>query len=202
MRIKKLLSLLLLTVPVLAAPVLVSAHGGVSIEDDVCVMTLGNMKAHFTGYQPEYRATQEFCEDIPVKGKSIFVIDFISDGLRDMIVDFRIIKDVNNIGNNAVLADLGGAEAIEAATIYHQSAKHYPRGTIEAHYDFSEEGRYIGIVTAHYQDDPVVLTSVFPFQVGLFNYWKYIVPLILIVLFSSAGFGVFLGMSKNQKPAT
>lgn len=184
----------------LALPQLLWAHGGVSVEDDVCIMKLGELKAHFTGYQPEYRATQEFCEDIPVSGKSIFVIDFISEELRDMIVDFRIIEDVNEIGNNAVLADLGGPEAIEAATIYYKELQTYPRGTIEAHYNFTHEGRYIGIVTARYENDPVVLTSVFPFQVGLTNYWKYIIPLVLIILFSSAGFGMFLGMSKN-KPA-
>src|SRR5690606_41460347 len=91
-------------------------HGGVSIEDDVCVMQLATLKAHFTGYQPEYRATKEFCEDIPVVGRSIFVIDVISNELRDMHIDFRIIEDVNTIGNNDVLEDLDGPKVLEDAT--------------------------------------------------------------------------------------
>src|SRR3990167_8180724 len=44
------------------------AHGGVSMEEDLCVMKLGTYRSHFTGYQPEKRSTQEFCEDIPEIG--------------------------------------------------------------------------------------------------------------------------------------
>jgi hypothetical protein len=181
------------------SPVTVYSHGGVSMEDDVCVITLGKLKAHFTGYQPEYRATQEFCEDIPVVGKSIFVLDFISNELRDMYIDFRVIKDVNNIGNNAVLADLGGPKAIEAATIFYQEKAIFPRGTLTANYNFSEEGRYIGLVTAYYEEDAEGIISVFPFQVGIFDYWKYIIPILVIILISSAVFGVLIGMNRKKQ---
>jgi len=180
------------------SPLLAHGHGGVSMEDDVCVITLGDLKAHFTGYQPEYRATQEFCEDIPVVGKSIFVLDFISNELRDMYIDFRIIKDVNNIGNNAVLADLGGPQAIEDATIFFQEKTVFPRGTMTAKYNFTEEGRYIGLVTAYYEEDSEGIISVFPFQVGLFNLWKYIIPILIIVIVSTGVFGVFIGMNRKK----
>jgi hypothetical protein len=174
-------------------------HGGVSVEDDVCVMQLASLKAHFTGYQPEYRATQEFCEDIPVVGKSIFVIDFISNELRDMYVDFRIIEDVNNIGNNAVLEDLGGKKAIEDATILYKEKAVFPRGTLTANFNFLHEGRYIGIVTATYDDKSMTITSVFPFQVGVFDFWQYVIPIFIILLLSSAVFGIFLGVNKKKK---
>lgn len=180
------------------SPLFAHGHGGVSMEDDVCVIKLGELKAHFTGYQPEYRATQEFCEDIPVVGKSIFVLDFISNELRDMYIDFRIIKDVNNIGNNAVLADLGGTQAIEDATIYYQEKTTFPRGTMTANYNFTEEGRYIGLVTAYYEKDSEGIISVFPFQVGLFNLWKYIIPILIIVIVSTGVFGVFIGMNRKK----
>ncbi len=169
------------------------------MDQDVCIMKLGNMKSHFTGYQPEYRATQEFCEDIPVVGKSIFVIDFISEELREMIIDFRVIKDVKEIGNNATYEDLGGDAAIEAATIYYQEGQLFPRGTLSANYNFTQEGRYVGIVTARYDDDSPVFRSVFPFQVGLFDYWQFVIPILIILVLSSAGFGIFLGIAKNQK---
>ena len=195
----KKLSTFAITTLIIFLPAFSFAHGGVSMDQDVCIMKLGNLKTHFTGYQPDFRATQEFCEDIPVVGRSIFVIDFISEELRDMLVDFRVIKDVNNIGNYAVLEDLGGPEAIEAATIYYQEPTLYPRGTLSANYEFKEEGRYIGIVTASFDEKSVSFTSVFPFQVGLFDYWKFLIPMIIIVLLSSAGFGIFLGIARNQK---
>lgn len=175
------------------------AHGGVSVDQDVCIMQIGKLKAHFTGYQPEYRATQEFCEDIPVVGKSIFVIDFISDNLRSMELDFRVIEDVNEIGNKAVLSDLGGPEAIEKATVYYKEKAIYPRGTLNSEFEFKNKGRFIGIVTAHYSgDENHVVTSVFPFQVGIFNYWNVLGPIILIILISSAVFGIFLGRLREQ----
>ncbi|MGH8611343.1 MAG: hypothetical protein ACREYF_04640 [Gammaproteobacteria bacterium] len=44
------------------------AHGGVSIEEDKCVLKIGTFLMHFTGYQPESRGSEEFCEDIPNTG--------------------------------------------------------------------------------------------------------------------------------------
>lgn len=179
--------------------VIAYGHGGVSMEDDVCVMKIGPYKAHFTGYQPEKRATQEFCEDIPVVGKSIFVLDYISDDLRTMEADFRIIKDVNNIGNNARLEDLGSQQDIENATIFYQDSKRYPRGTITANYEFSAEGRFIGMVRAIHPDSGREYISVFPFQVGLVNYLSYVIPIALIIIISSIVFFVFLQKAKKQE---
>jgi len=193
----RVLALLIVTVTAIF-PNIAFSHGGVTMDQDVCIMKLDRLTAHFAGYQPEYRATQEFCEDIPVVGKSIFVIDFISDGLREMLFDFRIIKDVNEIGNYAKLEDLGGPQAIEDATLYYKDYALYPRGTVTAEFNFTEEGRYIGIVTAKYDEDSQVITSVFPFQVGLFNFWKFLIPMIIIVILSSIGFGIFLGIAKRQ----
>ena len=194
----KRINILFLFLSLLSVPQLSFSHGGVTMDQDICILRFDNLKAHFTGYQPDYRATQEFCEDIPIVGRSIFVIDFISEGLREMIIDFRIIKDVNNIGNNAQLEDLGGPEAIEKATLFYQEKTTYPRGTLTANVDFTEEGRYIGIATASYADGSLTYTSVFPFQVGVFDFWKYLIPIIFIVVLSSAGFGIFLGVARSQ----
>jgi hypothetical protein len=35
----------------------VGAHGGLSLADDICKLTIGPFTMHFTGYQPD--ATQE-----------------------------------------------------------------------------------------------------------------------------------------------
>jgi len=37
---------------------------------------------HFAGYQPD-SSRSEFCEDIPRVGRTVIVLDFIDDALRD-----------------------------------------------------------------------------------------------------------------------
>jgi hypothetical protein len=166
----------------------VFAHGGVSIEDDVCLINIDRYKAHFTGYLPKERATQEFCEDIPVATESIFVIDFISDELRAMELDFRIIRDVNDIGVTATFGDLGGDEAIEAASIFYQEPQLYQKGILNVRYDFTQEGGYIGIVNAHHLETGLKYTSVFPFSVGKVDYWQYTKYFLMLFI----GCGVFI----------
>ena len=74
------------------------AHGGVMFEEDVCVIKIGFLTAHFTIYQPETRASQEYCEAIPDVAATIFVLDYLHDSMREMPVEFRIIKDVEELG--------------------------------------------------------------------------------------------------------
>lgn len=166
----------------------VFAHGGVSSEDDVCLINIDRYKAHFTGYLPQVRATQEFCEDIPVATESIFVIDYISDELREMEIDFRIIRDVKNIGVTATLADLGGEQAIKDATVYYAEPKQYQKGVMNIRYNFTQEGGYIGVVNAHHLETGLKYTSVFPFSVGQVNYGGYIKYFLLLFV----GCGVFI----------
>lgn len=178
----------------------VFAHGGVSIEDDTCIMSIGPYRAHFTGYQPEVRASQEFCEDIPVVAKSIIVLDFISRPLREMAVDFRIVRDVNDVGVTATVADLGSAAAIEQATIFYRAAERFPRGSFDVAIKFDEPGRFIGVLTAvdDNTDDRREYISVFPFSVGVTNWWgrlKWIAGSIVL------GAGLYLWSSRPGKPA-
>lgn len=161
------------------------AHGGVSVEDDTCIMTIGTYKAHFTGYQPQVRASQEFCEDIPVVAESIIVLDFISRPLRDMLIDFRVVRDVNEVGVKATIDDLGSAEDIERATMFRRPPERFPRGSVDVAIEFTEPGQYIGILTATDEGTDVrrEYVSVFPFSVGVTNWWarlKWIIaPLLL-----------------------
>ena len=69
------------------------AHGGVVLEEDRCVINIGFLTAHFTVYQPESRANEEYCEDIPDVTNSVFVMEYLHDFLREMPVDFRIVED-------------------------------------------------------------------------------------------------------------
>ena len=127
-----------------AAPA--QAHGGVSMEDDKCIMKIGALRAHFTGYQPEKRATQEFCEDFPETGRAIIVIDYVSRALRNQAVEFRVLNDTKKLEAGARYEDLGSPQEIEAATLVHVPPQVYPRGTLNFEHRFDEPGWYIGMI--------------------------------------------------------
>jgi hypothetical protein len=166
------------------------SHGGVSIQDDVCIIKIGRYKAHFTGYLPQERATQEFCEDIPAVSESVFVLDFMNDELRSLDVDFRIIRDVNNLGVNATVSDLGGKEAIRQATVYYSDPKIHANGVFTTRYRFNNGGGYIGIVNATNPLSGKTHQAIFPFSVGQPDYVRYFVYYGL--LFGFCGLAVFL----------
>ena len=55
------------------------SHGGVAFEEDLCVITINFMQAHFTVFQPEVSQNEEFCEDIPNATTSVFVMEYLQD---------------------------------------------------------------------------------------------------------------------------
>lgn len=144
----------------------VLAHGGVSIEDDRCVLKAGPYIMHFTGFQPEQSQSEEFCEDIPNVGSAIIVLDYIDKQLRDMAVDFRIIEDVDNIGNSATVDDLGSDSEIDQHTVYYLPSELRRTGSFNVEYNFTEPGRFIGMVKVDDIPNGKEYVSVFPFGVG------------------------------------
>jgi hypothetical protein len=170
----KLLTALSVFVLMSFLPLRVLAHGGVSIEDDNCILKIAGMRAHFTGYQPELRATQEFCEDIPELGRAIIVIDFITPTLREQSVEFRVLRDVKNLKSAGRYEDLGSAKDIDAATVLKMPASVYSRGTITFDQVFQTPGWYIGYLTAIDNKTGKVMHSVFPFRVGVRHYGRYV----------------------------
>lgn len=142
------------------------AHGGVAFEDDLCVINIEFLRAHFTVYQPETRETEEYCEDIPDVARSVFVMEYLHDLLTEMPVDFRIIRDVNDIGQYATWADIEAMEDIQAATVFYESPRLEEGGFYTSSYEFDAKGTYIGIVTAEHPVSGKLYNSVFYFQVG------------------------------------
>lgn len=142
------------------------AHGGVVLEEDRCLINIGFLTAHFTVYQPETRANEEFCEDIPDVTGSVFVMEYLHDFLREMPVDFRIIRDVNDVGEFARWEDVQAIEDLEAATVFYQPPVIQANGNYTVDYAFDEKGTYIGIVTASHPDGERQYNAVFFFQVG------------------------------------
>ena len=150
------------------------SHGGLSLEDDYCVLRLGAYKIHFSGYQPENNGPKEFCEDIPEVGKTIVVLDFIDRELRGWPLEVRIIKDVEDQTN------------IENITIYHKAFNTYPNGTLNFKHTFENKGKYVGLVTTKKDE---FITSRFPFSVGIDKKSNaYIYYIIFSILFGACIF--------------
>ena len=95
----------------------VQAHGGLALAEDMCVLTVGPYRMHFTGYQP-LSQEEEFCEDIPEVGKTVIALDYIQEELRPLSTEVRIIRDT------------GSEENIDEITVFHLPPKVYPSASI------------------------------------------------------------------------
>ncbi len=129
----------------------VQAHGGLSLADDMCKLTVGPYTMHFTGYQPNSSKEKEFCEDIPATGRTVVALDYIEEALRPLPTEVRVIKDT------------GSEENLDGITILHLPAKVYTNGSINFEHTFNEPGKFVGLVTSGKNQEHV---SRFPFSVG------------------------------------
>ena len=164
-----------------------SAHGGLSMAEDMCKLTVGPYMMHFTGYQPENTQEKEFCEDIPSTGRTIVVLDYIEQELRDLPTEVRIIKDT------------GSEENLDAVTVLHLPPKVYPNGSVDFTYTFDQPGKFVGLVTVGEEPRHI---SRFPFSVGEFTFFKrfysiYMVPVLALAIVGA----IFFFMRDRGKPS-
>lgn len=143
-----------------------AGHGGVAFEDDLCVINIGFMQAHFTVFQPETSESTEYCEDIPNVTRSVFVMEYLHDLLTEMVLDFRIVRDVNDVGRFASWEDIEAIDDLEAATVFYEAARMEDGGFYRTSYEFLEKGTYIGVVTADHPTEDRNYNAVFYFRVG------------------------------------
>lgn len=186
------MKLLLVALILFCAHENVFAHGGVVMEEDACVIKIGYLRAHFTLYQPTSRGNEEFCEDVPDVVPSVFVLDYLHDFLKEMPVDFRIIKDVKGFGEFTNWDDVQSIEDLEAATVFYQSAVTMPQGMFTVDYDFHKAGGYIGIVTATHPTTDKTYNAVFFFRVGGRD-WGYLPIIILLLVFVQTFYWISTG---------
>ena len=146
------------------------AHGGVVFEEDVCVLKIGFLQAHFTGYQPKSRGSEEFCEDLPDLGNTVFVVDYLHDFLKEMPVDFRIVSDSQNLGMYARWEDIVNLDDIERDTVFYQPPTKWRDGVLNVSHEFETSGGYIGIITAQHPTEEKLYNAVFFFSVGNTGY--------------------------------
>lgn len=143
-----------------------AGHGGVAFEDDLCVINIDFMQAHFTVFQPETSESTEYCEDIPNVTRSVFVMEYLHDLLTEMVLDFRIVRDVNDVGRFASWEDIEAIDDLEAATVFYEAARMEEGGFYRTSYKFLEKGTYIGVVTADHPTEDRNYNAVFYFRVG------------------------------------
>lgn len=154
-------------------------HGGVVEEDDVCIINIGVLKAHFKIYLPRDRGQVQFCEDLPLAGESVFVMEYLHPALNTVPVDFRVIRNTTGLGRFAEFRDIEGLGDLDPLTVFHPPPQRSP-GVYTTLHRFETPGDYIGIVRTTLPGSDTVHTAVFPFKVGGHR-WSWL-PLPVLAL--------------------
>lgn len=156
------------------------AGGGLVIEDDACIIKIDFYSAHFTAYQPATSGEKQFCQELPKTGLTLFVLDYLHQSLKEVPVDFRIIRDVTGQGQFVKLKHVEEIGDIGQHTVFYQSPVIRADGSFQVEHEFTEPGTYIGIVSAGHPSNPTLHTAVFPFTVGASNF-SMLTPLVLLL---------------------
>jgi len=164
------------------APRWAGAHGGVVEEDDVCVIKVNYLRAHFKIYQPRESGHEQFCEDLPAAGESVFVMEYMHDALQSMPIEFRIIRNVTGKGRFARMEHVEAIDDLDAVTVFHGKPLQEPDVYTVTH-TFVEEGDFIGIVSAQNAETGARYAAVFPFEVGFtgWGYWPLIIGMLVLI---------------------
>jgi len=158
------------------------AHGSVTPEDDICIIRIGYYKAHFKIYLPQSEGHEQYCEDIPGTGETVFVMEYEHSGLGAVPVDFRIIRNTTGQGVFTALQDIEAIDDLDAITVVHHEAAIQPY-VFTVRYDFREQGEFVGIVEVRNPDTGKLYTAVFPFEVGFagIGWWPWFVLFAIIL---------------------
>ena len=157
-----------------------SGHGGVVAEEDLCLLKMGFLQAHFTLYLPDTRGSDEFCEEVPDTGRALFVVEYLHDMMREMPIEFRIVRDDQGFGIFANWEDVNSIPDLEAQTVFHRPLAAEPTGWVTVSHTFENPGAYIGVVVAENPANGKVYNSVFYFEVGNAGYGY--IPLFLALI--------------------
>jgi hypothetical protein len=163
-------------------PRLALAHGSVTPDADQCIIQIGYFKAHFKVYLPDTHQHEDFCEDLPGIGNSIFVMEYEHDGLATTPIDFRIIRNVTGKGRFTSPGHVEELGDLEKITVFHYPAAIQPDVFTVAH-RFESPGEFVGIVSVTRPDGDGFYTAVFPFEAGFtgLGYWPWIIAGILLL---------------------
>jgi len=178
----------------------VVAHGSVTPEDDLCIIKINFYKAHFTVFQPHLTAHEEFCEDLPAAGETLFVLNYMHDSMREVPLDFRIVVDRHRVGRFARFEDVEALD-LDRDTVFYQPPIQQSDGTLAVLHEFERNGDYIGVVTAHSPTGDKVYRAVFPFSVGTFFTLNWELVLLCVVAAIIVAIWAWLATRRRQQVA-
>ena len=124
------------------------AGGGMVLRDDVCIIEIGFYDAHFTAYQPQTRGNEQFCQELPDVGETLFVLDYLHGSMKEVPIDFRIIKDATEMGKFVQMSDIEAIDDINSLTVFYHEPTVRADASLSVGHTFTAPGNYIGIVTA------------------------------------------------------
>lgn len=152
------------------------------LSSDACIIQIDFYSVHFTAYQPDSSGNTQFCQNLPDTGPSIFVLDYLHDSLKEVSVDFRVIRNVTGQDSFVKLKHVEELDDLEPHTIFYQPAVIQADASLKVEYDFREKGRYIAIVSAGHPTNNKIYTAVFPFEVGRsrWPYWPFVAVLLAV----------------------
>jgi hypothetical protein len=166
-----------------ASPSALWAHGSVVDGGEGCVIQFDFYSAHFSIFQPQTRQHREFCEDLPDVAESVFVLEYRHDSLREVSVDFRIMRNTSALGRFVRWSDIEAMGDLDSNTIFYQRSPAQTDGVLSILHTFTEPGDYVGIVSAPHPTLDQVYHAVFPFRVGLpwwQNRWLWLAAAMVI----------------------
>lgn len=159
------------------------AHGSVTADADLCIIRIGFYTAHFKVYQPARSGHREFCEDLPARGETLFVMEYLHPTLGEVPLEFRILRNPTGLGRFTRLADLpSDPVTLAELTELHYSVEQAP-DVLTVRHDFREAGDYVGVVVAQDPNSSEQYLAVFPFTVdGSVLGWRPVALLAALLL--------------------
>jgi hypothetical protein len=142
------------------------AGGGLVLQDDACILQIDFYSAHLTAYQPATSGNEQFCEKLPNTGSTIFVLDYLHPSLKEVPVDFRIIRDVTGQGRFVKLSNVEALGNLEPHSIFYQRPQVQADASLKVEYEFEEKGHYVAVVSAGHPSNNSTYMAVFPIEVG------------------------------------
>jgi len=172
------------------------AGGGMVLSSDACILQIDFYSMHFTAFQPQDSGNTQFCQDLPATGPSILVLDYLHDSLKEVPVDFRVIRNVTGQGSFVKLKHVEEIGDLAAHTVFYQPPVIQADASLKIEYDFKEKGSYIAIVSAGHPTNNNIYTAVFPIEVGRsgWAYWPFVVVLLAVL-----GFVVKRRLDRSKK---
>lgn len=147
-----------------------------------CTVFMDFYSARFTAYQPDFYGEKKFCNELPMTGTTIFVLNYLHSALRQVPVDFRIIRDGTGQGRFASWEDVERLGDLEPYTVFYQPPVIRSDATLQVQHAFTKRGEYLAVITAGHPVNDQVYRAVFPITIGGTSIYLPLVGLLLLGL--------------------